>query len=575
MVRWFFWLLLLPLRLPFLLLRRFSERVRPITVLQLKLKGAIPDVSVPSGMLGQRKQAPLLQILSALRAAVRDPKLRQVVITLDDPHLGLGRAEELRVALRRVADAGKQVIAVSEHLGLAGYWVALGATRIVLSPTGTLDVVGVASRFTLLKGLLDKAGIRARLLARGEYKSMREMFAADEISDANREMLASVVESYFSLLKQRIASARGIEPERVASIVDRGPFRAEQAKELGLVDELGYAWDVEQERKRDRQLRAVGERLYLKRRLRRFFPVSPPRVALLEVDGSIRSGKNAYGPTGKRATGSESFVKALARIAADRSIRAIVLRVNSPGGSALASDVMWHGLKAAKTDRPLYVSMGEVAASGGYYVSGVEGARIYANPTTLTGSIGVVGGKMEVSGVMRRLGIKQEFIAIGENADFHSPTRDWSEQQWKKMSDEIDALYEDFVQKMAHGRGMSFAELEQVARGRVWTGAQALERRLVDAEGSLVDVLAAVRAALGLAEDTPLALVTESGPGLLKRLVSRLSGGEAHGFGLAAETALLQRWLPGLGASTQQLEDALAMPRERLWARLPFDIELF
>lgn len=573
MLRWVIWFLLLPLRLPLLLLRAVVGRLRPTTVLRLELKGAIPDVSASTGVFDQRKQQPLLQVLSALRIAARDPRLRQVIVTLDGPHIGLGRAEELRVALSRCAAAGKEVIAVSEHLDLPSYWVALGAGKIVLHPTGMLDVVGVASRFTLLKGLLDKAGIRARLLARGEYKSMRETFAADEISDANREMLASLVENTFDQLRQRIAAARDIDADRVSAIIDRGPFRAAQAKELGLVDELAYVWDLSPERAGDRRLHATSGRAYVKRHSRRFLPTRSPRIALLEVDGTIRSGKNTYGPSGKRATGSASFSKALARIADDRAIRAIVLRVNSPGGSALASDVMWHALGAAKKDRPLYVSMGEVAASGGYYVSGVAGARIYANSTTITGSIGVVGGKLEVSGLLRRLGVAQAVVAIGENADFYSPVHDWNERQLQKMSDEIDAHYDDFVQKMARGRGLSFEELESSAKGRVWTGAQALERRLVDAVGGLDEVLLAVRRDLELPEDAALDLVTESVPGFFKRLASRFGGDDAGAS--SAGAARLAAWLPALETASRHWDDALSMPRERLWARLPFDIELF
>lgn len=532
------------------MMRALVGRLRPATVLEIRLSGAIGDVASTRTPFTRRSTS-LLDLLEGLRHAETEPKLSRVVVRVEHFRGGLGRAEELRVALRRVADAGKEVVLFADQLSLAGYWLALGASRIVLSPTGAVDVVGVASQFTLLRGLLDKAGVRARLVAKGRYKSMRERFSEEQISDANREMLTSLVGDLYRQLQERISAARGIDESAVRALIDQGPFRGAEALALGLVDELNYEQDVRDEWKKSGKVRSISVARTLRRHRRRFTPARPPRVALLEVEGAIAMGEDGQGLTGGRTTGVKTFVAAAERIEKDASIKAIVLRVNSPGGSALASDLMWHALGRATKGRPLFVSMGDVAASGGYYVSGVAGARIYANPSTLTGSIGVVGGKFEIVGLLDKLGIRQEVIAVGENATFHLPTERWTAPQLKKMEREIDALYGDFVAKMADARGTPAAELELVAQGRVWTGAQAHAGPLVDQLGGLRDVLDAVRAELGLDASSELGLAAMDRPTLIARLRTRFASGAL----------------------------ALALPRpsmvhERTWFRMPFEIEL-
>ncbi len=564
LLRWLFWLVLFPIRLPFLTLRAVGARLRPCVALELRLHGTLPDVAAASGPFSPR-QTPLISLLAALSLAEKDPKLRRVVVVIDEFTEGLGRAEELRAALSRVREGGKEVVVLADHLNLVGYWVAMGASRIVLAPSGTLDVVGIASQFTLLKGLLDKVGVSARLLAKGRYKSMREMFAEDEISDANREMLTALVDDLYRQLSQRLCDRTGLDAEGVRALVDRGPFRASEARDASLVDELAYPYDLRAEWLREKRGRRLSALRYLRYRRRSWLPNTAKKVAVLEVEGSIRMGKDNYGPNSKRGTGATSFLQAVERVEQDDDIAAILLRVNSPGGSALASDLMWHALGRARKERPLFVSMGNVAASGGYYVSGIKGARIFASPTTITGSIGVVGGKFEVTRLLDRLGITQELIAIGKNADFYQPTRDWTEEQLQQMQRDIDSHYEDFVAKMADGRGLSRDALHEVAQGRVWTGAMAQERRLVDELGGLNDALAALRRELGVAEDAPLECVVVDRPTFWKRVSSRFENHASSSFAPAE----------ALGGALSLLVEAQALRGERVWARLPFDIELF
>ncbi len=560
-LRWLVWLLLLPLRFPFLLYGAARDRYRPATALELKVAGSLPDVSSSRGVFAS-PQLPFLPLLLALEHARRDPKLRTVLIRIDEPQFGLGKAEELRQGLAALRAAGKEVVVHADSLNLVSYWLSSCASRVVLSPAGALDVAGIASEFTLFKGLLDKAGVRAQLAARGRYKSMREAFAAEQMSDANREMLESLTADLYEQLVERVAEGRGIEPAQVRTALDSGPFRSSVAKGCGLVDELGYYDELRKGIDEHKPSRMLGLRRYLERRSRRWLPTRGPVVALVCVDGSIRTGEDGFGPRGRRATGSRRFVRSLKAIADNPRVEAIVLRVNSPGGSVLASDLMWHAIAQAKKHRPLVVSMVDVAASGGYYVSGVQGARIFANSPTLTGSIGVVGGKIEVAGLYEKLGIQRAVVKQGRFADFHRPASSWSTDELEKLEQEIDAHYDEFVEKMAQARGRTVEQIDAVAQGRVWTGAQAQGHALVDELGGLGAALGEVRGSLGLAVDAPIQLLIADRPGFWRALRAR--------FDVAGHLSeQVHESLPGL------LSDTLAFGHERVWARVPFELRWF
>ncbi|HKO89596.1 MAG TPA: S49 family peptidase, partial [Polyangiaceae bacterium] len=397
-------------------------------------------------------------------------------------------------------------------LGLGAYWIALGASSVRLSPTGSFNVSGVAMDFTLLEGLLRKAGVRAQLLARGKYKSAREMFTEQALSEPNREMLTSLVDDLSGQLIALTSAARGQSAEGAAAHIHGGPFRAEEARERGLIDATQY-WDelwqeVGGESSRVQSLAAYRKALTR----RRWPPRRVTQVGLLRISGNLRHGHDRQGPNGPRATGHRSVERALRRLVRSPLTRAIVVRVDSPGGSALASDLMWRALTLAAQKKPVFVSMANIAASGGYYASGLKGVQVWACPTTLTGSIGVVGGKFEGSELLAKLGVQQASVASGPHANFYSPGRPWSEAELAKMDRDLDALYRDFVSKMADARGLSYEALHEVAQGRVWTGRQAQGKLLVDHLGGLHEVSIAVRERLGLDAGAPLSWSAPSRP---------------------------------------------------------------
>jgi protease IV len=560
MIRLVWLILTAPVWLPWRFVRWLLSRWSARPTLRLVISGALPDLPAPGGLLGFLRRAggpDLISLLSTLELAAGDPTLVTLLVRIEHLSCGLARAEELRAALARVRAAGKQVIVHADELGLSGYWVALAASSIRLSPTGSLNVSGVAMEFTLLKGLLDRVGMRAQLLARGAYKSMREAFTESSMSEANREMLTSLVDDLSSQLIALVASARGQSPEKARAELDSGPFRAEEAKERGLIDGMQYWTQTWQEVGGEDSKVQNLDRYRKRQRRARFWPRRENQVGLLRISGNIRSGHDRQGRSGTMATGSQSLRRGLQQLLKSRRVQALVLRVDSPGGSALASDLMWHDLSLASQKKPVFVSMVNMAASGGYYTSALKGVPVWANPTTLTGSIGVVGGKFEVSGLLDKLGVLRETIVSGPHANFYSVTTPWNTAELAKLDRDMEALYRDFVSKMAEGRGLSHEALHAVAQGRVWTGRQARGVALVDYLGGLHEVQAAVRERLGLPAGTPLRWATPSQPRGLRALR------ESHTETVASASEALLRFLPELPESIGR---ALDLQGERLFA---------
>jgi protease-4 len=560
-MRWLWLALFAPFWLPRWLLARLRWRSSKRKTLLLVLRGSLPDVANPRTLMNWFRPSPgpeLLPLLEGLAAAARDERLHTVLVRIEELTCGLGRAEELRSALDRLRAAGKRVLVHADELSLSSYWIALGASSIHLSPTGSLDVAGVAMQFTLLRGLLERVGVRAQLLAQGKYKSMREMFTEEHLSDANREMLGSLVSNLSEQLTQRVSSARRLELSVARDHIHSGPLHAADARQRGLIDGQQY-WDELWEELGGEKERVQSWSNYVRALRKRRWPRRPTHVGLLRISGNICMGQDRPGPSGPRATGHRSLARALRRLVRSSRTDAIVVRIDSPGGSALASDLMWRELSRAASKKPLFVSMVDVAASGGFYTACVKGVPVWASPTTFTGSIGVVGGKFEGSELLSKLGVRRAAVTSGPHADFHSPTRPWLPEELTKLEKDLEVLYRDFVSKMAEGRGISYEALHAVAQGRVWTGQQAREVDLIDHLGGLHEVGAAVRERLGLATDASLHWSSVAAP---SRFGAQRNAAEDVLGALQAVFAAEPEW-------PRALELALDLQGERLWALAP------
>jgi protease IV len=488
-------------------------------LLELDLTGGLA-VAPPQDLLGrvQAARTPTPSgVVKALAEAAEDPDVHGLVAKLGGGgRLRLAQAQEIAEAVRAFRAAGKRTWAWAETFGEGGsgtasYVLAAAFDELWLQPSGDVGVTGVAVEAVFLRGLLDKAGVEPQFGQRREYKNAADALLRTGFTDAHREASQALADSAQSQVLTDVAAGRGMTSDAVRAAVDRAPVPAFEARSAGLVDTLGYRHEVYAAARRH----AGGEVAlrYLTAYKRHRGPVEMVRtqwkgrrqgvVALVHAVGEIRLGRSGRGLRGP-ALGSDTLTAALRAAGRDESVRAVVLRVDSPGGSYVASDTMWAEIGALRArGTPVVVSMGALAASGGYFIACIAD-HVVALPSTLTGSIGVLGGKPVVASMLSRAGIDTDAAEAAPHARMSSLRTRYSDDEWQHLQDSLDRIYADFVGKVATGRGMTFEQVDEVARGRVWTGADALPRGLVDELGGLTRAAEVARRRAGLPADAPL-----------------------------------------------------------------------
>jgi protease-4 len=516
------------------IVRMRQRRTGPL-ILELDLTDGIADgpPQDPVAALLTIRRTRLPDLLDGLKRAASDDRVRALVVKVGGSRIGLAKVQELRDAVLDFRQSGKLAVAWSESFGdfVRGnvpYFLATGFDRIYLQPSGTLGLTGVAVEQVFLHGALDRLGIDFQSAKRHEYKSAADQLTETGFTAPAREAAARLAESLTEQLAAAIAAGRGLTVAGARELLARGPFLAAQAQAEGLVDGLLYRDQVyEQVRKeagadatllylqRYRRTHPIGD---LPKRLgsgvRELTPGQPERfVAMIYAQGAIRSGRSGRGAPGGGGMGSDTVAAALRAAAADEGARAVVLRVNSPGGSATASDVIWREVvRVRAAGKPVVVSMGEVAASGGYFISAPADV-IVAQPATITGSIGVIMGKPVLHGLFDRVGISTDSVTDGaENATIFSSTRPFSDADWSRIDEWLDAIYADFTEKVASGRRMDIGRVHELARGRVWTGADAVANGLADQTGGMREAIAIARLRAGLPDDAPVRSYPRLGP---------------------------------------------------------------
>jgi protease-4 len=476
-----------------------------------ELLDARPDDLV--GQLVGREQATLRGLVESLRKAKRDPRITAVVLrpsTLESPFWA--KVQELRDAIVDFRQSGKPVVAYLEYGGDREYYLASAADQVFLLPTSPLDLTGIASYEMFLRGALDKIGAFPDFVQIGPYKTAANQLTQQGFTEAHREMSESLNRDLYDQLVQGIATARKKNVGDVRALLDDGPFTPEAAHRGGLVDGLAY-YDQLDDRVEALKANAGDDRLVEGSLYQR---VSVPetgdatsRVALLQATGIIMSGKSAYDPVNGPVVGSDTMIEQIQHIREDDSIRAIVLRVDSPGGSSVASDVIWRELmitRDARPSRPIIVSMSDLAASGGYYIS-MPAHAIVAEPATLTGSIGIYGGKITIGGTLEKLGVGTATVQSGRNASMNSPFEPFTPDQRDRLMNYMRVFYDGFIEKVATSRNTTPADIDAVAQGRVWTGQQAMEHGLVDALGGLDTAVALAKERAGIPAEENVELV--------------------------------------------------------------------
>lgn len=564
------------------------------TVAHIKLSGSLDESPAGEDPLFGSSKEDFKAKLARIKKAQKDANVKALYLHLDGLSLGFGKIDELSRVIGDFRASGKKVIAYLESGESKDYLAALACDQVLLPESGWLMLTGLRMEATFYKDLFDKVGIKADMLQMGAFKGAAEPFTRNKMSPENRQQLESVLDDYFehSVVARLVekGKAKKWTADQVKKLIDQGPFTAKQAQKLGLVDGLAYPDQIQGLFQKSLNLPTVAiTKDYAKAKpeevdlsnpfamLKMLAPAKPkvskkPKVAVIYAVGVINTGKGGSSLFGGDSVGSTTMIEAIRQAEEDETVKAIVLRVDSPGGSALASDLMWNELRRCK--KPVIASMGDVAASGGYYIS-MACNKIYAEPGTLTGSIGVVGGKITFAGLYDTIGLKTEVIKRGQHADILTTDRPFSPSEREAFSSMMRDIYDQFLDKALQGRAkagrkMSRSELENLAGGRIWTGRQAKTNGLVDILGTLDDAIADAWAQAKMPKDTePELLVLPKPRSFLDTLMESLAEAQAPRLDLGK--------IPALREVTERLGSLDAMLRlkgEPVWLLPPMSIKV-
>lgn len=498
------------------------------SVLLLRVSGDLQEME-PGGVIGQIFDAPptVRSVVDTLRKAKVDSRITGLVIRPSGTAALWAKVQEVRDAIIDFRTSGKPVIGYLEQGGEQEFYLASACDKVFLMPTASLDLTGIASYELFLRGTLDKIGASPDVIHVGEYKTAANTFTEKGFTPSHREVAESLNRDLYEQLVRGLAEGRDKEEDEIRALIDHGPFLPEDAVRAGLVDDVAYEDELD-----DKVVLAEGTPRYTQEsEYRRISAQSlglnrGPRIGVLYAVGMISTGQSSE--DGAQVVGSDTIVDALRKARADNSIKALVLRIDSPGGSAIASDVIWREVMLTRAVKPVIASMSDVAASGGYYIA-MPAHQIVAEPATLTGSIGVVMIKFAIGGTLDKLGISMEAVTSGRYADLYSPVRPFTPDERAKIQEHMQATYEAFVEKAAAGRQTTPERIDAVAQGRVWTGRQAKDLGLIDELGGLQHALSLAKARAGIERDSEVELVIYPQRKSFYELVQAPFGAEAGG----------------------------------------------
>ncbi len=464
------------------------------SVLSVRLTGVMKDRVVSNPLLeifnmGEAKEMALTDILSAIKKAKTNDDIKGIYINSGYFMASSASLTEIRNQLLDFKESGKFIIAYADDYTQGGYFLSTVADKVIMNPQGSLNLQGLSVSPTFYKGLLDKIGVEMQIFKVGTYKSAVEPFILDKMSDANKEQVSSYVNDIWSTILSNISVSRGVTIERLNQLTDTLPTFQEGGFDVKnhLVDTLMYESEVREYLKgllsidssKKLNIATVSDMVTVPDSQK---SKSSDQIAILYAEGSIVSGTK---PTD---INDRYFIKEIEKLQDDDKIKAVVFRVNSPGGSAYASEQIWKAIEGLKAKKPVVVSMGDYAASGGYYISS-NASKIFAQPTTLTGSIGIFGMFPNVEGLTNKVGLSFDNVKTNKFSDYGDITRPMNEQEKAILQQYIERGYKLFLNRCSEGRNIPLSSLEKIAEGRVWTGKQALEIGLVDAIGGIDDAL--------------------------------------------------------------------------------------
>ena len=529
----------------------WSHRIAPGSVIELELKGPVIERGT-DGLRGlvDDNQTPLNVARRALRQAAEDPRVVGLAIRVTDPEMEFAQAQELSGLIHDFAAHQKWTTAYLESAGDFGsgnlpYLVAAAAGEVSMMPEGEINLMGVRLQELFARGLLDKIGIKPNFAAIGKYKSAANIFTEKNYTPSQREEDEALAGGLFNQLVATASSERHIDSAQLRELIDQAPLSAKDGLKAHLIDRIEFG-DEFTDRVKDYRGHNHAVIKYSDYKHVSLLPHlgHRDRLAVIYADGAIQQGKGGYDPLlspGGNGMGSDDMVDALNQARDDDSVRAVILRINSPGGSVIASELIRRAAELLAKEKPLVVSMSGYAASGGYWIA-MPAAKIFAEPATITGSIGVLGGKFNIAPLMTSIGVNSAAISHGTNATMFDSFDDFTPAQQQQFRDQIlGETYQHFVNLVAKRRGLTPARVDQIAQGRVWTGADALKLKLVDSMGGLDEAIKAARKLAKVPDDTKLGLLElPAPPGLLTSLMKgRLGADGMLGTGVSAQLRAL------------------------------------
>jgi len=566
-----------------------SPAAEPAAVVaHIRLAGSLDEAPAAEDPLFGHGGENLKAKLERIKKARDDNSVKALYLEIDGVNTGWGKLDELHRAVADFRKSGKKVFAYLQEGESKDYLLALGCDEVAMPESAWLMLTGMRAEVSFYKGLFDKLGVKADMLQMGEFKGAAEPYTRSEMSPQFRKNLEGILDDYFEKgLIAGVADARhskGLTADKVKKLIDQGPYSARAAARLGLIDRVAYADDFKASFKtalKDDDLKIVKD--YEKAKAKDFNLSNPfellklfspgkakesknAKVAVIYASGVITTGKSGVSFMGGESCGSTTIIEAIRKAEADKTVKAIVLRVDSPGGSALASDLMWNEL--VKCKKPVVASMSDTAASGGYYIS-MAARKIYAEPGTLTGSIGVVGGKIVTGGLEKKVGLSTDIISRGANAGILSTTTPFSDTERQAMTALMKDTYDSFVTKALAGRkragrAMTREQLLDLAGGRVWTGRQAKANGLVDELGTAGDAILAARKMAGVPDgDTLDILELPESRSFLDALLESRGDAETEALGSVL------RELPELAGTLRGVDVLLRLRGEPVWVVLP------
>lgn len=509
----------------------------------------------PQPIFGSSR-TPFVTLLSEIYRAAEDPAIGEMVLSLRNLALGFGQAQELRQALDYFRAADKRIICHISTPNNIAYFVATVADTILVPPVSQLRLVGLRAELTFWAGTLEKLGVNIELLRVGEYKTASETYTRTAATEENREQTNRLLDDLYVQFVDGIARGRGITADSVKKLIDAGPYTSLEALEAGLVDGFSYRDNVREDFAGS--LPEISFRQYRADTLINESWQPDPVIAVVVAEGDISSGSDFDNPLDRSSKVTPGpMARALSRASRDPNVRGIVLRINSPGGYALAGEDIYHAVGKAAERKPLVVSMANVAASGGYYIA-MPAARLFADPASITGSIGVYGGKADFSSLYEKIGVGKELYTRGKFAGMLTNTRPFTAEERERYASHLEAFYDHFVELVAASRSMGVDTVDNLSRGRVWTGREALANGLIDELGGICQALDYLAHELQL-EDYRVELYPQKRPWFILPGSSLLRSVASLFMGDRAVEDVLPAPLPGDG-------------EESILARMPFDI---